>query len=153
MHVSVPEAGKIFGVSRNQILNWIKDGCPVVEKGERGKQGYVLDTREMTQWREKRAVNNATASMDSMTKEEAQRRKISAEAELAELEIAKKRGDVVLLTEMQSALENEYAEVRSTLRKIPERCVLRVIGMTDEGDIKAIILEEVDNALKLLSDE
>ena len=158
MLVDTTELAKIFGVSTQTVYNWAKDGCPHAKldetKGGGAASAFRFETKEVARWREKRVLASANAkSGDTLTKEEAQRRKLSAEAAMAELELAKKCGEVVELNEIERKLSDQFAQLRSSLRKIPERCVIRLVGETDERRIKKIILEEVDGALELLADE
>lgn len=153
MLCTVPEIAKLLGKSQETIRLWIKEGCPVAENAVQGKKGYRLDSREVVEWCTKRAVASATSFGDAMTKEEAQRRKLAAEAELAELEIAKRKGEVVDLKQMQHELSGKFTELRSAIRRIPERCALRLVGEMDEVVIKTTILDEIDMALEALADE
>lgn len=153
MIVDSVQLADIHGVNRTQIYNWIKEGCPVHEQGKRGKSTHKFDTAAVAKWHIKRAKNAVTMNADNLTYEEARTRKIAAEAELSELELAKKKALVADLEEVERELADKFAEMRSSLRKIPERCVLRLIGEMDESRIKEIILEEVDSALEALEDE
>ena len=153
MIVGVNEIAKFMGVNMTTVYQWIRDGCPVHEKGTRGKNSHKLDTREVTEWRLQKEREGGEARGGLLSKQEAQRRKLNAEAEKAELEVAKQKGLVVDLNELQTELENKFAEFRAVVRKIPERCVLRLVGEMDERKIKTIILEEIDAALELLADD
>lgn len=158
MLVDSNELGRIFGVNTQTIYKWVKEGCPGAKLDESKKggtsSGYRFETKEVARWREKRVLASVTAkSGDTLTKEEAQRRKLSAEAAMAELELAQKTGEVADLKEIERKLSDQFAQLRSSMRKIPERCVLRLVGETDERRVKAIILEEIDGALEVLSDE
>lgn len=153
MKVTVPEAASIFGKTQETIRSWIKEGCPVDEKPIAGKKGYRLDTRAVAEWQLKRAVSAATSFGEGITKEEAQRRKLTAEAELAELEIAKKKGLVVELEQLRTELSNKFTELRSAMRRIPERSALRLVGEMDEVKIKDMLLDEIDMALEAIADE
>jgi len=144
---------KLVGKSQETLRLWIKEGCPVAEDYVQGKKGYRLDSREVIEWYKKRSVASATSFGDSITKEEAQRRKLAAEAELAELEIAKKKGEVVDIGQMKTELSNRFTELRTAIRRIPERCALRLVGEMDEVVIKDTILDEIDMALEAIADE
>lgn len=152
--VNTEQLADIYDISTAQIYKWVKDGCPVKIKGSAAKGSHQFSTKAVATWREKRAVSQATKNFDdeNLTKEEAQRRKISAEAGLAELELAQKKGLVVDLAELERNLSGRFAEVRAALRKIPERVVLRLVGVTDEAFIKSTVLSEVDSALEGLAD-
>lgn len=153
MLLSSIELAKHYKVQRSTIYTWIKEGCPIAEQGAQGKSAHMFDSLDVAKWREKRAVQNIIGNAEVLSKEEAQRRKLQAEASLTELELARKRGEVADLTEMQAELSHKFAEVRSAMRKIPERTVLRVVGETDEAKIKAILLQEIDSALQAIADE
>ncbi len=152
--VNTEELAQLYDISTAQIYKWVKDGCPVKDKATAAKGSHKFDTKKVSTWREKRAVSQATKNFDDelLTKEEAQRRKVAAEAGLAELELAQKKGLVVDLAELERDLSNRFAELRASLRKIPERVVLRVVGQTDETTIKSIVLTEVDTVLENLAD-
>lgn len=151
MIVDAQQLADIYGVTKNNVYLWIKEGCPVQALGEKGKSKYEFNTRDVFKWREKRAIKMATLSNDQITKEEAQRRKLSAEAALSELELAKKKGEVAEIEEVERTMSSQFAEVRSSLRKVPERCVIRLLGETDEARVKEVILSEIDSALELLA--
>jgi len=152
LHTAV-EIAKMNGVTNSTVYNWIKQGCPVAKRGAVGKGGHMLDSREVIEWRLQQERDKQTDFGENMSKEEAQRRKLQAQAELAEIEVAKEKGQVVELEELESELADKFAHLRSRLRRIPERCVMRVIGETDERAIKDILLEEIDDVLEVLSNE
>lgn len=151
--VGALEASKIMGVSRKTIYDWLDEGCPREEAFKLGKKVYQFDIGAMLKWHIDRERQKHLGDKEQISKEEAQRRKLMAEAELAELEVAKKKSLVVELGEVEDRLKDKFAELRSVMRKIPERCVLRIVGETDESVITSVILEEVDHALKGIADE
>jgi phage terminase Nu1 subunit (DNA packaging protein) len=149
--VTTNELCGIFGITKQSVYEWIKEGCPTTHNGGQGTgKSYKFDTAAVAAWMQKRAVAKAGGS-GAMSKDEAQIRKLSAEAELAELELAKKKELVADLDEVERALANKFAEVGSRLRKVPERCVMRIIGENDETYIKKVILAEIDECLESLA--
>ena len=157
MRVDTAELAKIYEVQKSAITAWIKDGCPVAKKGIIGKRGsaptpHIFDTKAVTKWREKRAAEKATGS-EFMSRDESSRRKLQADAAIRELELAKLRDEVVELRDIEIDLRDRFAVFRSAIRKIPERSVIRVVGNTDESAVKRILLDEIDTALELLSNE
>lgn len=150
--VTTTELARIVGVTRVTIGTWISEGCPIAERGSVGKKGHKFDTREVIEWRIKRERENANTNFgEQMSKDEASRRKTQAQAELAEVEVALKKGKVVELDEIEKKLSDEMAHLRAKMRKIPERVVMQVLGETDERKIKNTILNEIDEALEHLS--
>ena len=45
-----------------------------------------------------------------------------------------------------------FATVRSNLRNIPTAVASEIVNVTDESEIKAVLLREIDNALESLAD-
>lgn len=127
---------------------WRKDGCPVVTMGGRGKE-WEFDTAEVATWLRERDVRAATG--DKVTdKDELQRRKLAAETEKAELELAKAKGEVAPLDQVERAVARAFAEVRAGMRNLPQRTVSMLIGETDERRFKSVMMGEIDEVLKSL---
>jgi terminase small subunit / prophage DNA-packing protein len=149
--VNATQLASMFGVHRSTISQWQADGMPVLKRSSKGGKGggNQFDTADVLDWYKKRAIKSATGSDDDQLPiEEVRRRKIAAEAELQELELAKKKGEVIELSEVKRDLIDKMVNLRSAMRKVPERCVLRVVGEEDETKVKEIILSEVDDALE-----
>ena len=77
--------------------------------------------KDVVTWLESRAVNQAVGNTDLMTADEAKRRKLSAEAGLQEIILAKRKGDVIELSDVEKKLSNSFAILRSSMLKIPDR--------------------------------
>jgi phage terminase Nu1 subunit (DNA packaging protein) len=143
---------EMLGVHKGTVMNWVKGGMPIYEKGGPGKAN-VFKVKDVIDWLKQRAVYDATGgSVELMTADEAKRRKMAAEAGLQEIELAKKQGLVVELDELERDLSNKFAELRSNMRMIPSRVSMQVLGEPDETKVKAIIMAEIDRALEVLSD-
>ena len=119
-------------------------------RGGRGKE-WKFDNSEVTSWRIDRKVAEATGA-ERADEEELRRRKLAAETELAELELAKARGDVVGVAQIERNLSSLFAEIRTNVRNIPDRVVSSLIGMTSEREFKEILLREIDLVLSALSE-
>jgi len=145
--VETAELASIFGVQRKTILIWIKEGMPVLSRGQAGSRAHLFDTEEVLRWKINREMIRVTGDGDHIDKEEAMRRKILAEAQQQEIKLAKERGEVVDLAEMQKELAAQMIELRASMRRVPERCVLRLVGESDESVIKKVLLSEIDDAL------
>ena len=78
-------------------------------------------------------------------------RKTKAEADIAEIEAAKAKGEVVELKDVERGLEYAFAEIKTNLRSVPSRVVGRIVGETEEHKIKEAILDEIDSILNELS--
>lgn len=74
-------------------------------------------------------------------------RKLRAEATMAELELAKQRGEVAPLAECQKEWESFCTILRTNMLNIPTRAVTSLLGETDERRWKAVLREEITIAL------
>lgn len=139
---------EVFGVAMPTVDMWRKDGCPVVTMGGRGKE-WEFDTAQVAVWLRERDVLAATG--DKVTdKDELQRRKLAAETEKAELELAKAKGEVAPLDQVERVVARAFAEVRAGMRNLPQRTVSMLIGETDERRFKTVMMAEIDEVLKSL---
>ncbi|EKI8352492.1 terminase small subunit [Escherichia coli] len=74
-------------------------------------------------------------------------RKLRAEATLAELELAKQRGEVAPIDEFQSVWANRFTIIRANMLQLPQRVVTMLIGETDERRFKQVMTEEIKQIL------
>jgi phage terminase Nu1 subunit (DNA packaging protein) len=123
---------------------------PVSERGSRGKP-WRINTAEVSAWLEQRAKESVSGS-DQADERELKRRKLAAETAKVELELARVRGEVVPLAQLERALANTFAEIKTNIRSVPSRVATAIIGESNETRIKAVILKEIDQALEVLGD-
>lgn len=148
--VNTNQLADMMQVSRSTIRNWLDLGMPYHKKSSASvgrNAGYSFDTKDVIEWRISQALKDSTLDGESMTIEEGKRRKMAAEAEMVEIELAKSKGLVVDLEEVERNLSNHFAELASRLRKVPERVVMSIVGELDESKIKKIIRAEIDECL------
>ncbi len=79
-------------------------------------------------------------------------RKLRAEATMAELQLAKERGEVAPLAECEKAWEQFCVILRTNLLLIPTRIAHSIVGETDERRLKAVLREEITLALHTAAD-
>jgi len=149
-NVTRQEIADLFGVSHTTVDAWLKRGLPVIQRGSKGK-AWVINTAEVSAWLEQRAKETAPGGEQS-DERELKRRKLAAETAKVELELARVRGEVVPLRQLERALANTFAEVKTNLRSVPSRVATAIIGEESETRIKAVILKEIDQALEALGD-
>jgi phage terminase Nu1 subunit (DNA packaging protein) len=150
--VNSTELGALLGVHRGTISDWLKAGLPIHKKARPGeKGGHQFIMKDVVTWLESRAVNQAVGNTDLMTADEAKRRKLSAEAGLQEIILAKRKGDVIELSDVEKKLSNSFAILRSSMLKIPDRTSMQLVGETDEEVIKQVLKQEITEALEGLA--
>ncbi|WP_165772280.1 terminase small subunit [Niveispirillum lacus] len=151
-YVSLSQLAMMTGRSRNTIRAWIADGMPVHQRPDNAADGggWQIDIAAVIAWREERA--RAAAGMDDdslMDKEEAQRRKLSAEARMAEYQLARVRQETLMLADVVQIVSEEYSEVRARLRSLPAR-VSQTLAGADGETLFREMRKEIDVALEAL---
>ena len=145
---STKELSVILSVTPDTVRNYVAEGMPIITKGGQGRgNGAKYDIKDCVKWVKDRAVNALMGDKSLVSVEEAKRRKAIADAELQEIALAKERGEVVNVGDIQREWSDQMIELRTAMRRIPERCVLRLVGEMDESKIKKVVLGEVDDAL------
>jgi len=150
--VSLVRLSGFFGVHRNTVSSWVKKGCPYIQKADRSRgQEWKFSTAEVAQWRTDQAVHDLIGDTASVDKEELQTRKLAAETTIAEIEAATRRGEVADLVEIEKQWTNTMIELRSRLRQLPARVAPQILGVKNLGEIKEVLLDEVDETLTTLA--
>lgn len=138
------EVAAFFGVTPPTVDGWVRAGCPV-KKGQRGVASEFNSADVAAFLREKaREEGSGTTLADE---NHLKRRKLAAEAERAELEVAKAKGEVAPIREFERAQAAAMAGIRANMRNVPGRAVLQLLGCTDEKEFKTKLMAEIDLAL------
>lgn len=150
-NVNRTELAEINGVSMPTVDDWVSRGCPVVQRGGRGR-AWVFNTAEVRSWRDD-DIRAQTSHTENASKDELLLRKLAAETEQAELDLAKAKEQVVPVEQYERALTKAFGEVRAGLRNVlPQRAARRLMGESDETRFKDVLREEVDHVLEALAD-
>lgn len=130
MRVNRGQLAKILGKSLPTISAWASEGMPFVKEG--GKSGeWEFDTTEVIPWfaenklrakgkpanRGRNPFGEEDESVETI--EEAERRKMIANADKAEVQVAKEAGILVPISEVVGVVAEEHARVRARLLTIP----------------------------------
>lgn len=147
--VNQRQIAEIFGVTRETIRKWIDQGMPT-RNGTGGLRLYLPS--EVIRWREDRVTQSALDSVAITDIEEAKRRKLAAEAAMAEIELSKARGEVVEIGLVGAEVGSALATCRARLLGIGASVVPRLQIAADGVEMKAIVDEAVHRALEEISD-
>lgn len=147
--LTLAEIADFFGVSIPTVNAWIRSGCPYVSKGSKGV-AWSLDSAAVAAWLKDKAVTDATGQSQA-DEAELKRRKLAAETTKAELELAKAKGELAPLSQVERVVAKAFAEVRAGMRNLPQRTVSMLIGETDERRFKTVLMGEIDEVLKSLN--
>ena len=137
-------------VSLPTIDRWVREGCPALQRGGRGIEWKFNLPDVIAWWGEKQRLAAAGDSGGDI--EEARRRKMTAEAALAELELSKAKGEVAPLREFERGHNKLMAIIRTNVMNVPSRAVLQLLGETDETVFKTRLRAELTLALEQSSE-
>ena len=131
-------------VTQPQVSQWKAAGMPFGKNGRISMSDAVRWLRE----RERRERPKIGAS-------EANERRAAAEAELAELKLAKERGDVTPTSEVYAAAEEEATRVRSALTQMASSHAPMVAARLGCGlrEASAVLRELADAVSASLSND
>lgn len=117
--LSVTEVAEKLGISYQAVGVWAaKPGAPTRSAGTK----VWLKWPAFARWREQQMVETARREASpTVSLDEARTRKALAEAELAEIELAKARGEVVALSDYEAALGRILDRLSARLRALPVR--------------------------------
>jgi hypothetical protein len=122
----------------------VKPGAPVVLK--KGRRSYrwpefpIWYRTELSRNREK-----------PTTFEDARTRKVTAEAELAEIELAKARAEMLTLSDLEAIVARDYSKVRAKLTALTGRLAPDVVGCKTTAEATAKIEPVIREAMEELS--
>lgn len=146
------ETADHFGIAMTTLDDWVRRDCPVVQRGGRGRP-WKFNTADLMKWREA-DIRAESQGVRSASADELKRRKLQAETEMAELDLFKAKELVAPIEQIERAQSKAFGEVRANLRNVvPGRAARRLVGEKSQTKIKAVLLEEIDQALESLADD
>lgn len=135
MKVNRAELAEVFDISLPTVTAWTGEGMPYLEAGAKGKPWYYDTVACMDWWAEnKRRRARPTTGPSNFdgpgdmpeTYDEAERRKMVANADKAELELAKAAGRVVEIEDVAASVAEMHVKVRTRLLSIGNKVRVRV---------------------------
>jgi phage terminase Nu1 subunit (DNA packaging protein) len=126
------EVADFFGCSIPTVDRWIRKGCPVVRRPSgrgHGANQWQFDSAAMIAWL--REEGQADAGQAQMDMAEARRRRAAAEASLAELGLAKARGEMLPVRDVEIVWGRVIGNVKPLLLAIPARLSFHLSGVSD----------------------
>lgn len=159
MKVNRTQLAEILGCSMPTITSWLGEEPPLpyVEGGGKGKP-FVFETTECIEWwaenkrrhsRPKLPSSDPFADPNDMPEsfDEAERRKMVAQADKAELDLAKAAGMVVEITDVAAVIAEMHVRVRTRLLGVGNKVRVRVTAFFggDKAAEEAVVtsVEEV----------
>lgn len=152
------QAAEMFGVTEKTVRNWINDnGLPCSGDG----RGRTVHAAKAIQWHHEytaRKSGNAArpAPVDdsgeqSESYDDALARKTRAEADLKELQLAKERGQVAAIADVERLLSASNLAVQTQVLAVPARLSTQILGLEEPGRAVAILEAEMRHLLSNLA--
>ncbi len=141
---------KLLMLTERRVQQLAKEG--VVPKAERGRYELAPAVQGYIRYLQDRAAGSAVQS-GTIDYHVEKARKTKAEADIAEIEAAKRRGDAIDASEVKRAWQLILGEVRANLLgNTPQRITSLVLGLDDEAKIKRVIRDEIALAMSAAAD-
>lgn len=143
--VTAKEAGRRLGMTDVSVGEWgKKPNAPVVLKA--GRRFYLWPQFPIWYRTELQRNREKPATFD-----DARTRKMTAEAELAEIELAKARAEVLTIADMEALVAKDYTNVRAGLQSMPGRLAPDVVGLKTVAEAVRVIDRVVREVMGELS--
>lgn len=138
----------LLGVSERMVRNYVKDKALPCKEDGRGRrfcwpdvlEWYVAYRAEMTG--SDGSQEAESGEPEDETLDQATCRKTIAEADLKELELAKQRGLVVAISDVQQSIADIAKSIQTKILGLPSKLLGRIFGMKDRNALKQILDSE-----------
>lgn len=149
LELTQSQVGELYDVTTRQVRNWEDDGLPC--RAEKNRKFYAL--KDLVEWHEAKAVAKALESVDTSAMDAAKLRKMEAEAESKELDVAVKRGGLVPIDEVEDLVREALETVSAILRHAPSRFAPKLsqvagIGLKEARTLLEDLVEAVRGAVR-----
>ena len=149
-YVTMSELAEVSGRSKTAIQGWLRRGCPVLEIGGGGKH-YKFDLGEVIPWLEARARETALGNLSTLNIEDGRRRKVVAEAGIAEFDLAQRLGELVTIEDTAKIVADDYARVRARLLSLPSKIAPMIATLETPEECKDVVEGAICEALAELA--
>lgn len=109
-----------FGVSVRTVQYWCRDGAPKTQEG-------WFNLQDIKKWRDEKEQQNRGPR--DTEKVEWEKRKLKAQAELAEMELKRQREELIPKADVEVQWVQRIQEVKKALMSLPRRLAPQVAGL------------------------
>jgi len=153
MKLNLKQVAEMFDRSMGTAEKWLANGMPVEVQGSRGK-AHVFDSMEVIRWWFKEQLPDGGVEGSKDSEIISKRRKMAADAELAEIKLNKEKGLLVDIADIEDVVSHEYKLLRANLLKLPGSMSARLAEEFNDpsaaSEINAILVDEISAALSEL---
>lgn len=139
-----------LGISVQTVDAHVRRGMPAVSRGSRGKQ-WSFDVGDCVSWLLEQERQKGLGDTTNLDLDEARRRKMAAEAALAEYDLAEKRGDVIPIEAIARMVTEDYTRLRTRLLAMPSKLAPLLAVITTPEEARDILDGALEEALSELA--
>lgn len=151
-NVNRSQLAELLGVNLSTIDNWVREGCPFITRPIRQGVGqWEFSAGAVFRWRIERERHVALGDLANVDESEARRRKLAAEAGLAELELHLANGAAVKISDAERVWVQMVGASRARLLAIPSKLGPILAIEADPVACQAIAESAIIEALSELS--
>jgi len=146
--ITAAALGRLLELTPRAVGMWKAAGCPT----EDGRFYRVAHVVKWLRQRERENLEEMLMAGEARERwEQARAQKTQAEADLASLELAKQRGQVVTVEEAMEEAGKVFDELRARILAVPGKEAHRFVGLKRLADAAAQLSEVSHNLLTVLS--
>lgn len=149
------DIASLLGVSERMVRNYINDNELPCKGDGRGRRFVWAEVREWyVAYRISIGGSRGNSASQIQAREDieaAMLRKTIAEADLKELQLAKERGQVAAIADVERAISAANKAAQTQILAVPSRLATRLLGLEDRGRITAILEAEMKSLLSNLA--
>ncbi len=153
------EVAELLDVTEKTIRNWMNaNGLPFKQSSGKGR---TIDWSEALRWyidyrheeggRGRKSATLAPTEAQEETYDQSLARKTRAEADLKELQLAKARGEVAAISDVERVLAASNQSIQTQMLAVPSRVAPQILGLEDHGRAVAILESEMRQVLTNLA--
>lgn len=129
------------------FARWCAKGLPVKGTGEKARFPWPEALQWLFAQHEKRGREAASSGS---VENDAKARSALAKAEMDELDLAERRGELMTLASYEEAVGAAFARVRAQLLTLPGKMALSMVGIQKPGDAQTRIQQHVAEVMEEL---
>jgi hypothetical protein len=159
--MSAVEFGKFVGVSEKTVRNWMNNnGLPFADTG----RSRVIESVAAVKWYVaycgtesgnggNSVKNKAIETQPAISEDygEALARKTTAEADLKELQLAERRGQVASIEDVERVLSAAIIATKTQIEALPSKLANQLVGVPDRNTVQSLLAREMNQLLTNLA--
>jgi len=151
-NMQTQELATLMRLHRDAIQKDIQAGCPVVHRGSGKGDSTIINIVDWHNWKVDRARKDKRyVSSQSDISMDAKDRMLEATASKREVELAKMRGELFPLADLDMFISDEMVSLRTAILSVEER-ISELVGLEAARMVQDILINAVNGAVEAMQD-